>query len=138
VVAVAGKALGSDEISAYSGLSRRSPGLALALLAALLSLGGIPPFGGFVGKVLVIASAVNAGLVWLAFLAILNSIVGLYYYLNVLKVVYLYRSEGDEQPLPLTRPWSIALVVCVAGILLLGTFFAPWYNWSMTAAAGLF
>lgn len=138
VVAVAGKALGSDEISAYSGLSRRSPGLALALLAALLSLGGIPPFGGFVGKVLVIASAVNAGLIWLAIFAILNSIVGLYYYLNVLKVVYLYRSEGDELPLPLTRPWSIALMVCVAGILLLGTFFAPWYNWSMTAAAGLF
>ncbi len=52
IVTIVGKTVGSDEISAYAGLSRRSPGLALALLVCMLSLGGIPPFAGFFGKVL--------------------------------------------------------------------------------------
>jgi NADH-quinone oxidoreductase subunit N len=138
VVAVVGKTVGSDDISAYAGLSRRSPGLALALLVSMLSLGGIPPFGGFFAKVAVFAAAVNSNLVWLAFVGVLNAIVALYYYLNVLKVVYLYRSEEESRSIPMTRPWTIALVVCVFGVLLLGAFFGPWYNWSLTAAAGIF
>lgn len=138
VVAVVGRATGSDEITAYAGLSRRSPGLALVLLVALLSLGGIPPFGGFFAKVLVFAAAVNSNLVWLAFLGILNSIIALYYYLTVLKVVYLYRTEQDDQPIRLTRPWTIALVTCVAGILVMGVIFGPWFDWSVTAALAIF
>ncbi len=66
IVTVVGRVTGSDEISAYAGLSRRSPGLALALLVALLSLGGIPPFAGFFGKLLVFgaASPGRAGTGW--------------------------------------------------------------------------
>ncbi len=138
VVTIINHNTGSDEIKTYAGLSRRSPGLALALLVALLSLGGIPPFGGFVGKVLVFASAIDAGLVWLAVLGIFNSVIGLYYYLVVLKVVYLDRSADEEKPLPLTRPWKLALGACIIGILLLGTFFAPWYNLTQSAAQALF
>jgi len=138
VVAIVGRVMGSDEIACYAGLSRRSPGLALALLAAFLSLGGVPPFGGFVGKVFVFASAMQSGLVWLAVLGILNSVLGLYYYLTVLKVVYLYRSDEENHPIPVTRPWSIALTVCVAGVILLGTVFGPWYSWAQVAAASLF
>ena len=138
VVSIVGKAIGSDDISAYGGLSRRSPALALILLVALLSLGGIPPFGGFVGKVLVFAAAVKAGLLWLAVVGILNSIIGLYYYLVVLKAVYLFRTEGDEQPMPLTRSWTLALALCVIGILLLGTLFAPWFTWATSAVSALF
>jgi NADH-quinone oxidoreductase subunit N len=138
IVTIAGHMLGSDEISAYAGLSRRSPGLALALLAALLSLGGIPPFAGFLGKLLVFGAAIQANMVWLALIGVLNAIVALYYYLTVLKVVYLYRSEGDTAHLSVSRSWEVALIICVLGIVLLGTFFAPWYNWSAFAAAGLF
>ena len=129
---------GSDEIADYAGLSRRSPYLALAMLITFLSLAGMPPFGGFIAKVIVFAAAVNADMVWLAFVGVLNSIVGLYYYLIVLKVVYLYRSEEDEKPVPMTRPYIIALAILSFGILLIGTFFAPWFNWSTTAAAVLF
>jgi NADH-quinone oxidoreductase subunit N len=81
---------------------------------------------------------VKSNLVWLAMVGVLNSIVGLYYYLIVLKVVYLYRSEDEERPVPITRSYSIALVVLVAGIILLGTVFAPWFGWSNIAAAALF
>ncbi|MCJ7703301.1 MAG: NADH-quinone oxidoreductase subunit N [Anaerolineales bacterium] len=129
---------GSDEIQEYAGLSRRSPYLALAMMVAFLSLAGMPPFGGFVAKVLVFAAAVKADMVWLAFVGVLNSIIGLYYYLVVLKVVYLYRSENDEIPIPLARPYVIALTILSFGILLIGAFFAPWFNWSTTAAAVLF
>jgi NADH-quinone oxidoreductase subunit N len=128
---------GSDEIADYAALSRRSPGLALIILVAFLSLAGMPPLGGFVAKFLVFAAAVKSGLVWLAFIGVLNSIVGLYYYMVVLKVIYLYRSEDEDKPVILTRPYSLALVVLVFGIILLGTFFGPWVNWTVTAATAL-
>jgi NADH-quinone oxidoreductase subunit N len=129
---------GSDEIADYAALSRRAPGLALVMLVAFLSLAGMPPFGGFVAKVFVFAAAVRANLVWLALIGVLNSIIGLYYYLIVLKVIYLYRSEDEEKPVPITRPYSLALVVLVIGIILIGTAFAPWFSWAGTAAAALF
>ncbi len=138
IVSVTSKTLGSDEIADYAGLSRRSPGLALAMLVAFLSLAGMPPFGGFVAKILLFATAVQSGLVWLAFVGVINSIVGLYYYLTVLKVVYLYRSENDDVPVPTTRPTLIALGILSFGILLLGALFSPWFAWSTTAAAALY
>ena len=132
---------GSDEIKDYAGMSRRSPGLAIAMLVAFLSLAGMPPFGGFVAKVFVFAAAVQVNMVWLAVVGIINSIVGVYYYLTVLKVVYLYRMEGEdeaEHPIPLTRPYAIGLVVLSLGILLIGTLFAPWFGLSGAAALNLF
>lgn len=138
IVAAYWRISGSDEISDYAALSRRSPALALALLVALLSLAGMPPLGGFVAKVFVFAAAVQTGLVWLAVIGVLNSIIGLYYYLIVLKVVYLYRSENEEVPVPLTRPYALAITVLVIGIVLLGTIFAPLVNLSTAAASALF
>jgi NADH-quinone oxidoreductase subunit N len=138
IVATFWKKTGSDEIQDYAALSRRSPYLALAMLIAFLSLAGMPPFGGFIAKVLVFAAAVKADMVWLAFVGVLNSIVGLYYYLVVLKFVYLYRSDDEDQPVPLTRPYVIALTVLSFGIVLIGSFFAPWYSWSTRVADVLF
>ena len=81
---------------------------------------------------------VLTGLVWLAIIGVLNAIVGLYYYLIVLKVVYLYRSEDEDKPVPLTRPFALGLTVLVIGIILLGTLFGPWVQWSTRAASALF
>lgn len=138
IVTIVGKSVGSDEIQAYSGLSRRSPGLALGLLVALLSLGGIPPFAGFFGKLVVFGAAVQSGLVWLALMGLINSMIALYYYLVVLKVVYLYRSDEETKPLPVGITWKVALIVCVAGVIVLGTIFYPWYTAASAAAAALF
>jgi NADH-quinone oxidoreductase subunit N len=135
VVAAYGRVVGSDDIAAYAGMSRRSPGLALALLVALLSLSGMPPFAGFIAKFTVFAAAVQANLIWLAVVGVLNSIVGLYYYLTVLKVVYLYRSEDEDKVLPIPRSYGLALVVLVVGIVLVGTVFTPWFSLSNMAAA---
>lgn len=138
VVATFWRVVGSDDISAYAGLSRRAPGLSLVLMVAILSLAGMPPLGGFVGKLFLFAAAVQANYIWLAIIGVLNSIIGLYYYLTVLKVVYLYRSDDEDKPLPVTRPYAIALGVCTLGIILIGTVFAPWFSWATSAAAALF
>ena len=141
VVMAVGRIVGSDDYEAYRGLSRRSPGLALIMLAAFLSLAGMPPFGGFIAKVVVFAAGVQANYVWLVVIGILNSVVGVFYYLNVLKYVYLFRMEGEQEeayPIALTRPYMIALVVLAAGVILVGTIFAPWFGYSNTAAMALF
>jgi NADH-quinone oxidoreductase subunit N len=138
IVMTFSQVVGSDEISAYSGLSRRKPWLALAMMVAFLSLAGMPPLAGFVAKVFVFAAAVKVGLVWLAFIGVLNSIIGLYYYLTVLKYVYLFRSDDEDKPLAISRPYAIALTILVLGIILVGTLFGPWFNLSTKIAASLF
>ncbi|MDH5606062.1 MAG: NADH-quinone oxidoreductase subunit N [Anaerolineae bacterium] len=138
IVVVYYNQVGSDEIKDYAGMSRRSPGLAFAMLLLFLSLGGIPPLGGFIGKVLVFAAAVKAGLVWLAVIGVLNAVVGLYYYLIVLKVVYLHRQEGDEAPLAISRAHSWVLAVCTLGVFLTGTVLLPVFRMSTDVALSLF
>ena len=138
IVAAFWRISGSDQIADYAALSRRSPTLAIIIMVTFLSLAGMPPLGGFVAKFFVFAAAVKAGLVWLAIIGVLNTIVGLYYYLVVLKVVYLYRSEDENKPVPLTRPYALALTILVVGIILLGTLFGPWAEWSARAASALF
>lgn len=138
IVAAFWRVSGSNEISDYAALSRRNPTLALITMVTFLSLAGMPPLGGFVAKFFVFAAAVKAGLVWLAIIGVLNAIVGLYYYLIVLKVVYLYRSEDEDQKVPLTRPYTLALSILVIGIIILGTLFGPWAEWSTRAASALF
>ncbi len=134
IVSAYGHLSGSDEMPAYYGLSRRSPFLALAMLVAFLSLAGMPPFAGFIAKVFVFAAAVGAGQIWLAVVGVLNSIVGLYYYLTVMKYVYLYRSENDENPLALSGSFRLAIILLVAGILIVGVIFSPWFSWAEAAA----
>jgi len=141
IIAAVGRVTGSDEIDSYRGLSRRSPYLALAMLVAFLSLTGMPPFGGFIAKVLVFAAAVQSGWTWLAIVGILNSIIGLYYYLTIIKVVYLYRMDGEDEeqhPIGISRPYVLALAMLTIGIILVGTIFGPWFGFSQMAAANLF
>jgi NADH-quinone oxidoreductase subunit N len=135
------KVTGLEDIREYAGMSRRSPWLGLMMLAAFLSLTGMPPFGGFVAKVIVFAAGVQAGYTWLVLIGVVNSVIGAYYYLNTLKYVYLYRMPGEDEeshPIPLSRPYMIALVVLTVGVILIGTVFAPWFNWSDAGALILF
>jgi len=141
IVMAFSRVTGLEDLKDYSGMSRRSPWLALMMLSAFLSLAGMPPFAGFVAKVFVFAAGIQAGYAWLVIVGILNSIIGVYYYLNAMKYVYLYRMpEQDEEnyPLPMTRPYAIALAVLTLGVILIGTIFAPWFSWSDAAALNLF
>jgi NADH-quinone oxidoreductase subunit N len=141
VIMAFSRVTGLEDLKDYSGMSRRNPALALMMLAAFLSLAGMPPFGGFVAKVFVFAAGVQAGYLWLVVIGIITSIIGVYYYLNAMKYVYLYRMpEQDEEkhPVPLTRPYAIALAVLAIGVILIGTVIAPWFTMSGAAALNLF
>jgi NADH-quinone oxidoreductase subunit N len=138
VVVLVSNMTGSDEVKDLAGLSRRSPYVALVMLFALLSLGGIPPTAGFFGKFFVFRAAVEADLWWLALIGIINAFIGLYYYLSVVKVMYLYRSEDEEGPLPVSRGARVALGVTLFAILYLGILSMPIFEWTRDAATALF
>ena len=138
VVILFARSAGSERIADYAGLSRRSPGLAFVLLVAMLSLAGMPPLAGFVSKFYVFAAAVESGLVWLAVIGVLNAIIGLYYYMTVLKVVYLHRSPDEDKPIPVTRPYAVALVACMALIVGIGVLSGPWLERAVAVAGSLF
>ena len=128
----------SDDLKDLSGLNRRSPFLALVMLFAVLSLGGIPPTAGFFGKFFLFKAAVDAGLWWLALIGILMAFVGLYYYLSIIKYMYLYRSEEDDVAIPVSRAAQIGLVASVVLILYLGIRAGPAFELTRQAAAAFF
>ena len=141
IVIAFSRVTGLEDLKDYSGMSRRSPWLGLMMLSAFLSLAGMPPFAGFVAKIFVFAAGIQAGYVWLVIVGIINSIIGVYYYLNAMKYVYLYRmpdQDEENHPVPMTRPYAIALAVLTIGVILIGTVFAPWFSWSDAAALNLF
>jgi NADH-quinone oxidoreductase subunit N len=141
VAEIATNATGSELIKDMAGLSRRAPGIAFALLASMLSLAGVPPLAGFFGKFYIFQAAVGytdpAGqhsLVWLALLGVLTSIIGLYYYLVILKVAYVDRAEGEDVPLKTGGGFKTALTITVAGMIFFGIFATPLYTLSTLAA----
>jgi NADH-quinone oxidoreductase subunit N len=115
------RSAGTNNISAYHGLSNRNPFLALALLVFLLSLAGIPPLAGFVGKVYIFAAAVEANAVGLAVAIAINSAIAAFYYFKVVKAMYLVPAESNE---PVHNPIPIRLAVGAAlvGILVIGLY----------------
>lgn len=128
----------SDDLKDLSGLSRRSPFLALIMLLAVLSLSGIPPTAGFFGKFFVFKAAVDAGMWWLALIGILNAFVGLYYYLTIVKYMYLYRSEEDDVAIPVSRAARVGLVLSAILIIYLGVSAGPAFELTRQAAAAFF
>lgn len=128
----------SDQMEDLYGLNRRSPYLALVMLFALLSLGGIPPTAGFIGKFLIFKSAVDAGLWGLAMVGILNAFVALYYYLSVVKYMYLYRSDAEEIGVPVSRAAALGLGITTFFVIFLGIYANPVFERTLEAAAFFF
>jgi NADH-quinone oxidoreductase subunit N len=114
---------GSDEIKDYAGLSRRSPALAAMMAVFMLSLVGIPPLAGFMGKYYLFSSAIEQGYIWLVVVAILTSVVSLYYYLGVVRQMYFQGSTDQESvTIAITPALKTALIISVIGVLLFGIF----------------
>jgi NADH-quinone oxidoreductase subunit N len=124
-----------DDISNYAGLGRRAPITAFCLLIFMFALAGIPPTAGYIGKFVLFGSAINAGLVWLAVLAILNSALSLYYYLRIISYMYLKEPAGPKISEP--KGYAVALILTMIGVIGIGVFPQPFYNWAMQAAAVL-
>ena len=112
-----------ERVDDFEGLSRRAPLWAFAMVIFLLSLGGIPPTAGFIGKYFLFAAAVQAGFGWLAIIAVLMSAVSMFYYLRL--VVAMYLREGVEAEFAITTPLKIVAGVCLIVTLALGILPAP-------------
>jgi NADH-quinone oxidoreductase subunit N len=138
VVILVANVTGSENSEDLNGLSRRSPYLALAMLFAFLSLAGIPPTAGFFGKFFLFKAAVDGGLWVLALIGILNAFIAIYYYLNVVKYMYLFRSDDEDVTIPVPRAYQVALIVSVLGVLYLGIFSNPVFEWTRDAAFAFF
>jgi len=134
VVILVSNQTGSSAIRDFAGLNRRAPILTLALVLALLSLSGVPPTAGFFGKFFLFAAAINAGYTWLAVLGVLNAIVALYYYLTIVKVMYVDETV-DASPIPVGASYGAALVITVVGIVALGIVAGPLWTWALDAAS---
>jgi NADH-quinone oxidoreductase subunit N len=106
-----------EEIDALSGLSRKHPYLAAVLAVFIFSLAGIPPLAGFFGKLYVFLAALEAGLLWLAIIGVLSSVVGAYYYLRIVKVMY-FDEEKDPLGHQMTKAMKALLAVTSAATLL--------------------
>jgi NADH:ubiquinone oxidoreductase subunit 2 (subunit N) len=120
VVAVV-EATGSESVEAFRGLSKRAPALALAGAVFFLSLAGLPPLFGFVGKLLLFRSALEAGASSLAVAAAINSAVALYYYANLIRLMY-FNPPVELTPLRPAPVLGLAVGVCATATLLLGLF----------------
>ncbi len=128
---------GSDDILTYQGLARRSPVLALSLLLFLLSLGGIPFMAGFWAKLFVFWAVVEQGMYALAFLGAVLTVVALYYYLVVARRMYI-EEPASATPVPVPGPLMVAIIGCVAGIIVMGVYPEPWVRACMRVAMTLF
>ena len=126
-----------DELSDLAGLSSRQPFIAVAMLLFMLSLGGIPPTAGFMGKVWLFASAIEAGYFGLAVIAVLNSALSLYYYVRVVVYVWVRREVPGTPPIVLSRAMIVALAFAAAGTLVLGIYPRVLFELAQASAASL-
>ena len=122
----------SDEIEDYNGLNRRSPFLAAAMLLFLLSLAGVPPLAGFIGKLYLFVAAIDQELYTLLIVALINIVISMYYYLIVVKKMYI-NEPADPSPLTVSVPLKTAVYVGIAGTLLLGIWPKPFIDWAVSA-----
>jgi NADH-quinone oxidoreductase subunit N len=132
VVIAVSQVIKSDEIEDYNGLNRRSPFLAAAMLLFLLSLAGVPPLAGFIGKIYLFIAAMNQELYTLLIVGLINIVISMYYYLIVVKKMYI-NEPTDPSPITTSLPIKVAVYAGIAGTLILGIYPGPFIDWAVNA-----
>ena len=125
---------GKDEVSDFAGLADRNPFIAMALTVALFSLAGLPFFAGFITKFYLFVAAAEGDLLWLAGVAIVNSFISLYYYLTIIKQMYIHPAE-DKSRVRVSLPTGGLLAILVVGTIAVGVYPSPLVDIIKTATA---
>ena len=131
IIAISNR-INSDNITDYSGMVKRAPLLAACLALSMISLIGLPPAAGFVAKVYIFNSAVQQGLVWLVIIGVINSVISAYYYLRIVKVMFMGTAPTEDK-VASTPPLSFALALTSLAILFIGV--APIFLLEVVRAA---
>ncbi len=137
IIALSRSGFEAENIEDFKGLNARSPWMAALVLCIMASLAGIPPFLGFWTKLSVLSAAVNGGLLWLALLGVLCAVIGCFYYLRVIKVMYFDEPVGEPLPRNNDRILGIVLGVNSLVLLVLPLGLGPILEWMRNAFAHL-
>ncbi|MBK1706693.1 NADH-quinone oxidoreductase subunit NuoN [Halochromatium glycolicum] len=133
---ISNKGLDVQELDDLKGLSDRDPWLAAVMALIMFSMAGVPPMVGFVAKLMVLEAVVAQGMVWLAVVAVAFSIIGAFYYLRVVKMIYFDKPVGDEGPVSTDSSARVAITINGAVILLLGIYPATLFSLCQQAFPG--
>lgn len=126
--------LQSEDIQDFEGLGYRTPVLATVFSILLFSLIGLPPTAGFIAKFYIFASVIDAGLIWLAVVGVINSVISLYYYVKIMRNMFIRGLDSNKGSIRVS-PLNQAVVIVLAALtILFGIYFAPIVNWANSSS----
>jgi NADH-quinone oxidoreductase subunit N len=134
VVMLIANKIGSEEMDDYKGMGSSAGFLGVALSIFLLSLAGLPPTAGFIGKLYIFIALINADMIVVAFITLLNTVVAYYYYVRVLKNLYLVRTETSREKVQVSFGNVVILLLLLIPVLVLGVYFTPIVNLAKNSA----
>ena len=144
IISLRRRDLVGDNVDDFTGLAQKAPGMALMMTIFMLSLGGLPLTGGFIGKWFLFGGLLQRAeadgkdwYIWLAVWAILNTVVSFFYYVRFIRVMYLGDALADARPLSLSPALRAALVVSVIGVIVIGIYPQPFINMAQTLVSSL-
>lgn len=120
IISIISDQTGKVNMDDYNGLYKTNPKLSLALMLALFSLAGIPPVAGFFGKFFLFTAAAEKGFYWLVLIALLNTIISLYYYLMPVKAMFINKNENPIAPFKTDTLSKVGVIVCLIGMIVVG------------------
>jgi NADH-quinone oxidoreductase subunit N len=135
IISLRRRSIIGDRVDDLTGLAQKAPGMAAMMAIFMLSLGGLPVTGGFIGKYFLFGGLIQRGTAegkswyyWLALWAIINTVVSFYYYARFIKVMYLGDRVADDKPLSLSPALRTALIVALVGVIFVGIYPQPIIN----------
>ena len=135
VMAIADR-IGSEHIDDYKGLGKRAPVVGVGLSIFLLSLTGLPPTAGFIGKFFLFGAVLDSNFIWLVIVGVLNSVISLYYYARVFRNMYLRDADdGDESPIRFKASVIAMVIIFIIPNILFCFYFQPLLQFAQHSAA---
>ena len=135
VVMLIANKIGSEEIDEYDGIGYKSPLLGVSLAVFLVSLTGLPPTAGFIAKLYLFIALVDAKMIAVAIIALLNTVVSLYYYVRVLKHMFLTKPKSEEEKISISFSDTLILLALLIPVFVFGLYFTPIVNLAKNSIA---
>ncbi|MDQ1265659.1 MAG: NADH-quinone oxidoreductase subunit [Bacteroidota bacterium] len=125
--------IGSEEIDDYVGIGYRAPTLGVCMVIFLMSLTGVPPTAGFIGKWYLFMAVLNSEFIWLAVIGVLNSVVSLFYYVKVFRNMFVKGLDNANEPINYSAPAILIAVLFAIPNILFGLYYTPIVNWAQNS-----
>ena len=135
VIMLIANKIGSEEMDDYKGMGSSASFLGVALAIFLLSLAGLPPTAGFIGKLYIFLALIDANMIVVAFIALLNTVVAYYYYVRVLKNLYLVKTDESKAKIEVSSGNVLIVVLLIIPVFVFGVYFTPLVNLAKNSAA---